>query len=65
MLRRDYDEDLFRESTMTFGEHLEELRMALFKSLLGLAVTTLFGLLIGNYVVMLIEEPLGNALTSY
>jgi hypothetical protein len=30
------DEDLFQNTSMTFGEHLEELRAALFKSLIAL-----------------------------
>ena len=34
MTRRS-DEDLFQESTMTFGEHLEELRGALFRAIAG------------------------------
>ncbi len=65
MLRRDYNEDLFKDSTMTFGEHLEELRVALFKSLIGLAITFCIGLFVGNYVVQVITEPLSNALTAY
>ena len=34
-LKRKTDEDLFQETTMTFGEHLEELRWKLVKSLLA------------------------------
>ena len=30
------DDDLFKDSTMTFGEHLEELRVCLWKATLGL-----------------------------
>ena len=32
------DEDLFQDTTMTFGEHLEELRFSLFEAVLGLAI---------------------------
>ena len=59
------DEDLFRESTMTFGEHLEELRQSLFRALLGLAVGVVIGLIFGNWVVMLIQRPLEKALTEH
>ena len=59
------DKDLFKESTMTFGEHLEELRTCLVKALLGLAVGFLLGLTIGGWVVDCIQQPLRNALTAY
>jgi len=59
------DEDLFHESTMTFGEHLEELRRCLFRALIGLGVGVLFGLLIGGRVIDLIKSPLTKALDQY
>jgi sec-independent protein translocase protein TatC len=55
--------DLFDESTMTFGEHLEALRMHLFKAILGLVVTTLFTVYYGTSIVDLIRRPLDAALT--
>ncbi len=65
MLRRQHDEDLFKESTMTFGEHLEELRDCLFKSLIGLVAGFVVGLFVANQVVALIKYPLENALKDY
>jgi sec-independent protein translocase protein TatC len=62
---RKYDEDLFAGSTMTFGEHLEELRVCLFKSLAALVVGSVVGLLVGNYVVEFIQIPLTRALETY
>ncbi len=59
------DEDLFRESTMTFGEHLEELRQCLFRAIWGLAIGVVIGLIFGNRVVALIQTPLEKALTKY
>ena len=59
------DEDLFTETTMTFGEHLEELRVCLWKALVGLVICTVGGLFIGDYVVEIIEHPLTNALKDY
>jgi len=59
------EDDLFRESTMTFGQHLEELRACLFKALLGLLVGFIIGLTIGGYVVSFIQRPLTRALTRY
>lgn len=63
MLKRD--EDYFRDTTMTFGEHLDELRTCLIRALVGLAIGVLLGLLVGKHVVALISAPLENALGSY
>jgi sec-independent protein translocase protein TatC len=59
------EDDLFRESTMTFGQHLEELRGCLIRSMAGLLAGFLLGLLVGEYVVDLIQWPLTKALTHY
>jgi sec-independent protein translocase protein TatC len=59
------DKDLFEESTMTFGEHLEELRGCLFRSLTGLAVGFIVGLYFGGNVVAFIQTPLTDALEVY
>ena len=59
------DENLFESSTMSFGEHLEELRLCLFKSIVGLAVGFAVGLFAGPYVVDFIQRPLKAALSSY
>lgn len=64
-MHRKHDEDLFKDTTMTFGEHLEELRVCLFKAVAGLVLGTIVGLFIGDRVVHLIERPLGNALGNY
>jgi sec-independent protein translocase protein TatC len=64
-MRRKTDDDLFRESTMTFGEHLEELRSCLFKALGGLVVGFLIGLYLGSSVVDFIQSPLRKALITY
>ena len=59
------EEDLFKDSTMTFGEHLEELRGALIRSLLGLVIGILIGLLVAKYVVRWIQSPLKKALDEH
>jgi sec-independent protein translocase protein TatC len=63
--RRSQDDDLFATSTMSFGEHLEELRKRLFRSVIGLGIGFLIGLLVGTNVVSVIQIPLTKALTSY
>lgn len=59
------DEDLFQSSTMTFGEHLEELRICLIRATAGLAVAVLAGFFVAQPVVHLIEQPLRRALGNY
>ena len=59
------EDDLFKESTMTFGEHLEELRTCLFKSVGGLAIGFIVGLCVGHYVVGFIQLPLTKALDKF
>ena len=54
--------DLFDESTMTFGEHLEALRLHLFKAILGLVVATLLTVYYGTSIVDMIRRPLDAAL---
>ncbi|MBI82986.1 MAG: twin-arginine translocase subunit TatC [Planctomycetaceae bacterium] len=61
----EYNDDLFAKSTMTFGEHLEELRHALVWSLGGLMIAFLFGLAFSNLVVEAIKNPLEIALEKY
>ncbi|MCA9265630.1 MAG: twin-arginine translocase subunit TatC [Planctomycetales bacterium] len=62
---KTHDEDLFKDSVMTFGEHLEELRGALARALVGLAIGVALGLLFADDVVRLIESPLKEALKEY
>jgi len=64
-MKQQYGEGLFSDTTMTFGEHLEELRACLFKSLIGIVIGFVIGLSIGKYVVALIQRPLEAALTDY
>ena len=59
------NEDLFEGSKMTFGEHLEELRATLFKSLFGLAIGCVFGFLFADKVIDLVERPLIKELKAY
>jgi len=65
MLKRKSDDDLFRESTMTFGQHLEELRVCLFKAIAGLVAGFIIGLIVGGPVVDLIQGPMTSALKGF
>jgi sec-independent protein translocase protein TatC len=65
MAKRAYDEDLFENTKMTFGEHLEELRKCFFKGGIGLAVGMVIGLIIAKDVVRFIQTPLQDALEAH
>jgi sec-independent protein translocase protein TatC len=58
-------DDLFEKSTMTFGEHLEELRVCLFRSVIGIAVGCIIGFAIANQVVRFFQSPLETAMEQY
>jgi sec-independent protein translocase protein TatC len=64
-MKQKYDDDLFKDTTMTFGEHLDELRVALFKAVLGLMVGCIVGFFLADYTVALILRPLEGALGTY
>ncbi len=57
--------DLFADSTMTFGEHLEELRKALIKALKWLLIGCAIGLYFGSDIVQFVNRPLEAALARY
>jgi sec-independent protein translocase protein TatC len=57
--------DLFDDSVMSFGEHLEVLRTHLIRALLGLAVGVVVTLTYGESIVALIRQPIDKALAGY
>ncbi len=57
--------DLFDDTTMSFGEHLEVLRMHLWRALIGLVVCVVFALFIGNRVMAVIRRPIDSMLQQY
>lgn len=56
--------DLFDDSTMSFGEHLEELRTRLWKGLLGLVIGVIAMLFVGDKLLAFIRRPIDNALQA-
>ncbi len=64
-MSRINEDDYFQDSTMSFGEHLDELRTCLIRAISGLVVGFVVGLFIGGHVVEMVQSPLKNALTSY
>ncbi len=65
MAKHDDEDDLFKHTSMSFGEHLEELRSALFKSVISLVIGFAIGLAFGSYIVGWIQAPLRAALEAY
>ena len=59
------DEQQLERTKMSFSEHLEELRSALFKCIAAWLVGTAFGLMIGWQVVEFVQIPLLEALDTY
>lgn len=57
--------DLFDDSVMTFGEHLEELRIHLIRALLGLAIAVVITMACGEFIIKIIRKPIDDALNRY
>ncbi len=64
MAKQTHD-DLFEGTTMSFGEHLEELRVYLFRALAGLVVTCTIGFFVADKVVAFFQLPLERAMKNY
>ena len=59
-------DDLFEESSsMSFGDHLEELRVCLWWSIIWLVAGTVVGFYFSGSVVKFIQEPLHTSLQKY
>ncbi|GIW98407.1 MAG: Sec-independent protein translocase protein TatC [Pirellulaceae bacterium] len=58
-------DDLFESSSMSFGEHLEELRKALVKAFLWLGAGVIIGLMFANPIVRYMQEPLEQAILDF
>jgi sec-independent protein translocase protein TatC len=58
-------DDLFEKSTMTFGEHLEELRVCLFRGVAGVVLGVVVGFFVANDVVRFFQSPLEHAMERY
>ncbi len=50
-------EDMFAETRMSFGDHLEELRTHLWRAIKGFIIAMIICLCFGNYVVKFITPP--------
>ena len=54
--------DLFDDTTMTFGEHLEALRVHLWKAIVGLVIGSVAAFTFSNYIIVAIQRPVVAAM---
>jgi sec-independent protein translocase protein TatC len=62
---RDANDDLFEESRMSFGEHLEELRKVLVRSLIWIAIGCIVGFWGAEEIVEVLQRPLNRAVVKF
>lgn len=62
---RPPNEDLFENTRMSFGEHLEELRKVLVRALYGLAIGVVIGMFFADEVVFWLKTPLTRAIADF
>ena len=55
-------QDLFDDSTMSFGEHLEVLRVHLWKAIVGVAIGIVVALFYGSTIIGIVRQPIDRAL---
>ncbi len=59
------NDDFFEGTSMSFGDHLEELRSCLFRACIWLACGVAVGLFFGDQVMKWVQRPVENALVWY
>lgn len=57
--------DLFDDTTMTFGEHLEVLRVHVWRALIGLIIGVVAALFYGDTVIRILKGPIDDALRRH
>ncbi|MBI3861779.1 MAG: twin-arginine translocase subunit TatC [Planctomycetia bacterium] len=57
--------DLFDDSTMTFGEHLEVLRVHLWRAIVGLVIGTIAAFFFSNHIIVAVQVPVIEALDRH
>src|SRR5260370_40276043 len=60
-----HSEDIFSDTRMSFGEHIEDLRAHLLRAIYGFVIALLLSFFIGKMVVGFIARPVEIALGEY
>ncbi len=63
-MSRKHSKDLFDDTTMTFGEHLEELRIRMWRAIVGLTLVTCLTMYFGDQVMAIVRKPIEDALRA-
>lgn len=63
--RQEYSEDLFADTRMSFGEHLEDLRTHLLRAIYGFLIALVFGFLVGWPALQFISSPVERELARF
>jgi sec-independent protein translocase protein TatC len=63
--RYNYSEDIFADTRMSFGEHIEELRIHLWKAIFGFLICLCFSFFIGRSALRFIAEPVSAQLDQF
>jgi sec-independent protein translocase protein TatC len=63
--RNNYSEDLFADTRMTFGEHLEDLRTHLWRAIAGFLVAMVISFIPGWTVLQFIAKPVEDAVRDF
>jgi sec-independent protein translocase protein TatC len=58
-------DDMFADTRMTFGEHIEDLRIHLIKAILGFCVAMVASFFLAPYVLHFIDKPVREQLSEY
>src|SRR5260221_4963767 len=58
-------EDMFSDTRMSFGDHLEDLRTHLWRAVKGFIIAMIFALCVGKYMVEFIAAPVQTQLEVF
>jgi sec-independent protein translocase protein TatC len=58
-------EDMFKDTRMSFGDHIEDLRIHLWRGIIGFLVALLASFFVGKYLVEFIGKPVREQLLAY
>lgn len=61
----DYHEDMFADTRMSFGEHIEELRSHMLRAIYGFLTALVVGFFVAPYVLDVIQAPVREQLREF
>lgn len=61
----DDPDDFFKDTRMSLGDHIEDLRKALWRAVKGFLVAVIFGFMVANHVLNFISSPVERQLMHF